>query len=444
MPEMKSVFHVQPAKLLALGFIALILLGAFFLWLPVSTHEGLSFIDALFTATSAVCVTGLSVVDTPTTFTAFGKLVIILLVQVGGIGFVTIAILIAVLLGRRIGLRERLVLQEAYGQISLSGLIRLTQQIALITVVVEGCGALLLAARFIPEYGVGNGLLYSLFHAVSAFNNAGFALWSDNLMGFAHDASVLLVIAALVIVGSVGYTVLLDVVRKKHMRRLSLHSKIMLIGTAALLIVSTLVYLALEWANPQTLGPMAWDDKWLNAFFLAAVSRTAGFNSVDMTGLTDSSVYWTILLMFIGGGPGSTAGGIKVTTLIVLILAVWSVPARREDVQVMGRRIGRDVVFRALAIVFFGGTIVFTGGFLLTLTEPDGVGFHKLIFETVSAFGTGGLSLNFTPHLSPLGKLVIIVIMFLGRVGPLTVAYALAIPPRAKPVRYPKEDVLVG
>nr|MBO2469789.1 Trk family potassium uptake protein [Bacillota bacterium] len=231
MPEMKSVFHVQPAKLLALGFIALILLGAFFLWLPVSTHEGLSFIDALFTATSAVCVTGLSVVDTPTTFTAFGKLVIILLVQVGGIGFVTIAILIAVLLGRRIGLRERLVLQEAYGQISLSGLIRLTQQIVLITVVVEGCGALLLAARFIPEYGVGNGLLYSLFHAVSAFNNAGFALWSDNLMGFAHDASVLLVIAALVIVGSVGYTVLLDVVRKKHMRRLSLHSKIMLIGT---------------------------------------------------------------------------------------------------------------------------------------------------------------------------------------------------------------------
>ncbi|GAB6934572.1 TrkH family potassium uptake protein [Calditerricola yamamurae] len=444
MPEMKSVFHVQPAKLLALGFIALILLGAFLLWLPVSTHEGLSFIDALFTATSAVCVTGLSVVDTPTTFTAFGKLVIMLLVQVGGIGFVTIAILIAVLLGRRIGLRERLVLQEAYGQVSLSGLIRLTQQIALITVVVEGCGAFLLAARFIPEYGVGSGLFYGLFHAVSAFNNAGFALWSDNLMGFAHDASVLLVIGTLVIVGGVGYTVILDVVRKKHMRRLSLHSKMMLIGTAALLIVSTLGYLALEWANPKTLGPMGWGDKWLNAFFMAVVPRTAGFNSVDMTGLTDSSVYWTMLLMFIGGGPGSTAGGIKVTTLIVLILAVWSVLARREDVQAMGRRISRDVVFRALAIVFFGGTIVFTGSFLLTLTEPEGVGFHKLLFETVSAFGTVGLSLNFTPHLSPLGKLVIIVIMFLGRVGPLTVAYALAIPPRAKPVRYPKEDVLVG
>lgn len=444
MPEIKNAFHVQPAKLLALGFLGLILLGAFILWLPVSTHEGISFIDALFTATSAVCVTGLTVVDTSTTFTLFGQIVIMLLIQVGGIGFVTIAILIAVLLGRRIGLRERLVLQQAYGQVSLSGLIRLALQIALVTFLFEGCGTLLLSARFIPDYGVASGLYYGLFHTISAFNHAGFALWPDSLMPFARDPYVLVVTAALVIASSVGYTVILDVAKKRRFRRLSLHSKMMLVGTAVLLFTSTLLYLALEWDNPKTLGTLTGMDKLLNAFFLATTPRSSGFNSVDMAGLTDSSVFLTMLLMFIGGGPGSTAGGVKVTSFLVLVLAVWSVLKRREDVQAMERRISRDIVFRALAIVFFGGVIVFTGSFLLTLTEPDGIGLDRLLFETVSAFGTVGLSLGITPELSPFGKLVISVIMFLGRVGPLTVAYALAIPPRAKLIRYPKEDVLVG
>ena len=434
-----------PAKVLVLGFAALIIIGAFLLILPISTHKGISFIDALFTTTSAVCVTGLVVVDTGTYFTRFGQTVILLLIQVGGLGFMTAGTIIFIVLGRKITLKERLVIQEALNQFSIAGLVRLIKKIVLFTIILEGIGAFLLSFRFIPMFGWGKGIYYSIFHAVSAFCNAGFDLMGNfqSMTGFAEDYLVSGAILFLFIIGGLGFTVLVDIYEKRNFKHLSLHSKIVLTASFLLLLVGTFMVFILEYSNPSTLGEQGLIQKIVNSFFTAATPRTAGFNVLPTDSLMGPTLYFFLVLMFIGASPASTGGGVKTTTFSVLIVAVISIIRGQEDISVFRRRVPFYVLNKSLSIIVISSFIIFLISITLTITENTG--FLSILFETVSAFGTVGLSKGLTPNLSNVGRLLITIIMFTGRVGPLTLTLALAHRLKKKaPFRYPEERILIG
>lgn len=440
---------LEPTQVLVMGFATVILIGAMLLNLPIATASGRSigFLNALFTSTSAVCVTGLVVVDTGTYWSVFGKTVILILIQIGGLGFMTMATLFAMILGKKISLKERLVMQEALNQNTLSGLVRFTQYILLATFVIEGVGALLLSFRFIPQFGWSKGVAFSIFHSISAFNNAGFDITGGgvSLMSYVADPIVNGAIWMLIILGGLGFSVMVDLFNQRNFKRLSLHSKMVLLITGILIGGAFFVYLALEWRNPNTLGELSFGGKFLGAMFQAITPRTAGFNTIDTSQLTDASKLFTIVLMFIGGSPASTAGGIKTVTLGVIILTVISVIRGREDTEIFGKRISRNIVNRSLTIGVVGITIVFVITMILTVTERS-LAFMDVLFEAVSAFGTVGLSLGITSQLSILGRLVIIITMFFGRVGPLTVAFALARQQRKSKstIKYPEDKVIVG
>lgn len=440
---------LDPTQVLVMGFAAVILVGALLLNLPIASQNGesLGFVDALFTATSAVCVTGLVVVDTGTHFTVFGKVVIAALIQIGGLGFMSMATLLFVLLGKKISLKERLVIQEALNQNSLAGLVRFTLYILLGTFIIEAFGALLLSFSFVPEFGLWRGIGYSVFHSLSAFNNAGFDLIGDgrSLTPYVNDAVINLTIMSLIILGGLGFSVIVDVINNKGLKRLSLHTKMVFLITALLIGLGFVVFLLLEWNNPETLGGLSIKGKLLAALFQSVTPRTAGFNTVNIAGLTNASLLMTIVLMFIGGSPASTAGGIKTSTLGVIIFMVVSVVKGRDDTELFGRRISRSIVQRALTIGILGLFLVLIFTMLLTITET-GFSFLEILFETVSAFGTVGLSMGITPELSYIGRLVIIFLMFAGRVGPLTITFALARQQKRNKgmVKYPEDKVLVG
>lgn len=445
---------IRPERMLALGFLGLILVGTVLLALPVSSSDGqsLGWLNSLFTATSAVCVTGLVAVDTGTALSVFGQVVLLVLIQLGGLGFMIFATLIMAALGRRISLRERVLIRESVSVSTFSGLMRITRIYGLMALVIESAGAVLLAVRFIPLYGWGKGIWYAVFHSISAFCNAGFDLMGgySSLTAFGSDAWVLMVIAVLIILGGLGFSVMQEVVngRWRSWRTLSLHARIVLLSSGVLLAVGTVFYALVEWHNPRTLdaGDPSWAEKWVNAFFQSVTMRTAGFNSVDLAGLRDSSKLMSVILMFIGASPASTGGGLKTTTVSVLVLIVLSVIRGHEHVHVFGKRLPSGLLRRALALLFIYLGILLAGTMALTLMEQDGYSFIDLLFESASALATVGVSAIGTPSLRWSSRLVLIPLMFFGRVGPLTLALALANKQDRSQnrLRYPEESIMIG
>lgn len=435
----------NPHQWTVIGFASVIMIGAILLSLPASSTSGSSigFLDALFTAASAVCVTGLTVVDTGTAYTLFGQIVIMLLIQIGGMGFMAYGVIIAVLLGKRIGLKQRILIQESTKATSIQGLVKLVRTIVLITFSFEAAGALILWLRWIPELGVGQSAYYAVFHAVSAFNNAGFGLWPDNLVRYAGDPIVNIVISLLFISGGIGFIVMVDIYKKRNWSKFTLHTKIVLILTAVLIAGGYMIILVLELLNPAVFGGLNWSEKLWAAYFQSVTTRTAGFNSVDLTGLLAATQFLMIFLMFVGASSGSTGGGIKTNTLMVLLAAMYSTIRGRTQVHIFKKRIANEMIFSALSVIIISLGLVLIVAFLLTITEPN-QDFIKLLFEATSAFGTVGLTLGLTYELSPIGKIIIILTMFAGRLGPLTLAFALASRRRDSKIGYPEEKVLIG
>lgn len=438
----QGIIDLSPPRVLALAFATLALVGAGLLKTPWATHSPISWLDALFTATSAVTVTGLVVVDTGTVFTLFGQSVLLVLIQLGGLGFMTFAVLILQLLGGRIGLHQQIILREALNHTSLGSLVRLVKILLSISLAMEAVGMLVLSTQWVPEFGLGEGLYRSLFYSVSAFNNAGFSLDSASLSAYAGNPLVNLTITLLFITGGLGFAVLADLYQRRQFRLLSLHTKLTLTGTLFLIPVSMLLILALEWRNPATLGSLAdWGERLWAAWFQAATPRSAGFNTLDISALQPATVALLTGLMFIGGGSASTAGGIKLTTFIVLILATRAVLRQQAEPVVFGRAISQDTVLRALAIIVISLMAVALATFLLTITEP--FPFQDILFEAMSGFATVGLSRGLTPELSDFGKTVIILCMFVGRLGPLTLAFILTARSKSS-VRYPHGEIYIG
>lgn len=441
---------LAPTQILVMGFAIVILIGAVLLNLPIASQDGQSvgFINALFTSTSAVCVTGLVVVDTGTYWTTFGKTVILILIQVGGLGFMTMATMFFVLLGKKISLRERLVMQEALNQYSLAGIVRFTKYILVGTFIIEGIGALFLSFRFVPEYGWIKGISYGIFHAISAFCNAGFDLIGGgrSLTPYVADPIVNFTIWTLVIVGGIGFSVIVDINNNhRTLKRLSLHTKMVLIITVLLLGVGFGGFLLLEWNNSATLSELSIGGKLMAGFFQAMTPRTAGFNTIPLDEMTNASKMLTMVLMYIGGSPASTAGGIKTATLGVILFTVFSVIRGKEDTELFNRRVSRDIVNRALTVAVIGLTLIMIVTMILMITERH-LNFEDILFEAISAFGTVGLSLGITSELSNTGRLVIVFMMFAGRVGPLTIAFALARRQKKNKgiIKYPEGKILVG
>ncbi len=449
---MRKDMLIRPEQVMAIGFLLIILLGGLLLALPMAAQSGTSIGlgNGLFTATSAVCVTGLVTVDTGTTFTLFGQIVLLCLIQVGGLGFMIFATLIMAALGRRITLQDRVLIRESLSASTLSGLVQLTGWYGLLALSIEGAGAALLAIRFVPAFGWGKGLWYSVWHAVSAFCNAGFDLFGSfsSLTMYAHDPLVLLTVAVLIILGGIGFAVLVDVISSRfRLTECTLHTRIALIMTGALLLAGTVFYALAEWSNSVTLGAVeGGGHKLINAFFQSVTMRTAGFNSVALDGLHDSSKLVSVLLMFVGASSASTGGGVKVTTVAVLLLTVLSVLKADADVTAAKRRLPSALVRRALTILTFYVLILFAGTITISLIEGDKYDMIDVLFETTSALATVGVSSIGTPNLHPASKMVLIPLMYIGRVGPLTMALALArhqSKGRTK-IRYPEETITIG
>lgn len=438
--------RMNPGQALSLGFLCLIALGTLLLMLPIATKDrhSLSFIDALFEATSAVCVTGLVVVDTETTFTVFGQIVLMILIQVGGLGFMTFGVLIALILGKNIGLRGRLMIQESLNQLSIEGMVRLVKFVFGFTLLIEGIGTIILSIRWADDFGFPRSIYYGLFHSISAFNNAGFDIMGQfrSVTEYAGDFTVIMTLSSLFIIGGIGFTVVLDIKRKRSWSSLSLHTKLVLIMTLILNLTGSLLIFVLEYNNPGTLGNLSLKEKILGAYFHGVVPRTAGFNSLNMGELTLSSQFVTMLLMFIGGGSGGTAGGIKVTTFALILLAVWTLIRDQDEVNTMGRRIPKELILRAFSITIYSTALIFFILFILTITEEAPL--NMLIFEVISAFGTVGMSLGLTTELSGIGKALIAFMMFAGRVGPLTLVFALAKNRKKLPYKYAEEKIMIG
>ncbi|KPL59476.1 TrkH family potassium uptake protein [Rossellomorea vietnamensis] len=438
----QKVIRLSPPQLLVVTFLFFIILGMVLLKLPFATTEHISWLDALFTTTSAMTVTGLAVVDTGGAFTLFGEVVVMSLIQIGGLGIMSFAVLIFMMLGKKIGFKERLLLQQALNQTSVGGVIKLVKYLFIFSFIVEGFAVLLLATEWVPEFGWKRGLYVSIFHSISAFNNAGFSLFSDSLMGYVGSPIINLTISFLFILGGIGFTVLVDLWRSKTIRQLSLHTKIMVLGTFIINVMAFMMIFVLEYNNPNTLAHLPLPDKLFASYFQAVTPRTAGFNSLDYGSMERSTLLFTILLMFIGAGSASTGGGIKLTTFVVISLSMIAFLKEKKDIRIFRRTIDQAHIFKALALSMISVLLVFTALFFLEMTEHD-ASFLSLVFEVVSAFGTVGLSMGITGSLSIVGKWVIIIVMFVGKLGPLTLAFSLSRPDKEK-IRYPKEDILTG
>ncbi|WP_340109538.1 TrkH family potassium uptake protein [Pikeienuella sp. HZG-20] len=434
--------RTPPPAILAGLYLLVVLAGALLLKAPPSVVDAVSWPDAVFTSASAVTVTGLAVVDIGTTFTPFGLGVIALLIQLGGLGLMVFAVFVLAALGLPVGLGARAFLRDDLNQTSLADLMSLTRTILKVVLICEAGGAAALLPVFAPEYGLWPGFWHAAFHSISAFNNAGFSTFPQGLVPYALDPIVNSVIPLLIITGGIGYVVIADIWRRRRWRALSMHSKLMLAGTAALIVSSVVIFAALEWSNPRTLGPLG-DPfaKLAVSWFQAVTTRTAGFNTTDIGGLKPSTTMMVISLMVIGGGPTSTAGGIKVTTIMVMLLATVAFFRRRTELSAFGRSIALPQILKVTALVSLSLIIIFLGVFLLTLSHQGA--FLDIAFEVVSAFGTVGLSRGATGDLDGFGRAVIMLIMFVGRVGPLTLGFFLATQSQPR-VRYPAGEVYLG
>lgn len=433
--------QIPPPAILAALYAVLIVTGAALLKLPIATPAPITWSDAIFTAASAVTVTGLVVIDTGSQLTMFGQGVVMVLIQLGGLGLMTFAVLVLSMLGLPVSMSQRIFLREDLNQTSISDLLVLVRGILMVVLACEAVGVALLSIVFVPEFGWGMGLWQALFHTISAFNNAGFALFPDSLSGWVGNPIINLTVPALFIFGGLGFIVVTELYAKRNWRAFSLHTKLMVVGTLALIVWSVLVFAVLEWTNPRTLGGLDWDDRLWASWFQGVTTRTAGFNTVDIGGIHDSTAMMFMSLMVIGGGSTSTAGGIKVTTFIVLLLATIAFFKRRQQLHIFGRSLGPDEVMKVLALTMVSLLTVFMAIFLITISH-DG-DFLDLAFEVTSAFGTVGLSRGATGELDTFGRAIIIAVMFIGRVGPLTLGFFLAT--RSKPrLGYPSSKVYLG
>ncbi|MEW6584566.1 MAG: TrkH family potassium uptake protein [Nitrospirota bacterium] len=441
--------RLSPPRILVIGFLSVILAGSLLLMLPFAHKGECSFIDALFTSTSAVCVTGLIVKDTPNDFTLFGHVVILMLIQIGGLGYMTSATIIFLAAGKRIGITERLTMKEGLNVETLEGVVRFTRSILLFTAVFELAGTLVLTARFLNDYPAADAFLYGLFHAVSAFNNAGFSLFSDNLMRYRGDITVNLTITTLIIVGGIGFMVIMDLKKllRREVNRLTQHSKIVLLTTAGLIVVGAVMIFLNEYANPRTLGIMPVKEKILVSYFSSVTARTAGFNTVDYSLLKTETLFLTITLMFIGASPGSTGGGVKTSTVAIILASLYTTMRGRIDTVLFKRRVPSETVAKAfllmvLAVMF----CTVSNHFIITTQDTQ---YLPSVFEVTSAFGTVGLSTgdggvrSFAALFTPVGKFIIIVTMFVGRLGPLTLAVAVTRQARER-FRYTEGKVIIG
>lgn len=438
---------LNSVQILAVGFIMLIILGAIILSLPISSKSGTytNFLDSLFTSTSAVCVTGLVAVDTGTYWNGFGQFIIILLIQIGGLGFMSIAVFVAALMGKKITLKDRLYVQESMNTLTIEGLVKMVKYVIKFTFIVELIGALFLSTQFIPSFGIGKGIIYSVFHSVSAFCNAGFDIFGDfsSLTNYNTNPIILMTLTLLIIIGGLGFTVIIEIWNYKKTKRLSVHSKIVISLTLSLIVFATIFIFLLEYKNNKTIGNMNLLDKMVNSLFTAVSPRTAGFNSIALDKMTTASIFLTIFLMFIGGSPGSTAGGLKTTTFGVAILTLISVIKGRDDTEAFGRKFSKELVYKAFALLMLGMVLVITVTMILSITEYN-IPFISIFFEATSAFGTAGLTLGITQGLSSIGKVIIIITMYCGRVGPLTVMLALMRKQNTRGFSYPEGKVLIG
>jgi trk system potassium uptake protein TrkH len=439
-----------PAQAVTLSFLGLIVVGAITLSLPLAEAPGASirFVDALFTSTSAVCVTGLVVVDTPNQLSLFGQIVLLLLVQAGGLGYMVLTTVIIFALGGKLSLQERSALREQLNLQSGERLVRFTMTVFKLTLAFELTGAAVLAVNWWSEHGA-RALWLGAFHAVSAFNNAGFSLFSDNLIRYRGDVVVNLVITGLITCGGLGFLVLNELLNRKRSMPLTLQTRLVLSASVLLSVGGALAILALEWDNPFSFSAMPLDERILAAWFHSVSARTAGFNSIDMSGLRATTLFLIMALMFIGASPGGTGGGVKTTTFSVTVAALWATVRGNDDTVLFRRRLGDQLVSQAFFICLISFLVLNGVGVLLMITEPYDV--LKLLFESTSAFGTVGLSvghpgsvLSLSGHMTDAGKVLLILLMIAGRIGPLTVAVALARRQSRPRVRYPEGRVSIG
>jgi len=441
------------SRTVCLGFIAVITAGAILLMMPFSTSSGRwdDPIVALFTSTSAVCVTGLSVVDPGTYFSFWGQLFVVALVQIGGLGYMTTMTFLILLIGRRFDLRHKMAIQQTLDRPGLQESAQVIRSIIGLTLIFELTGVFLLMPVFVPKYGFNQGLWLSIFHSVNSWNNAGFSLFKDNLIGYQSSILLNLVVTGLIIFGGIGYQVIFEmyiwlsdrVQRKKTCVRFSLNYKVATSTTLALLLIGTIAFFFIERKNPETLGSLSFGNQLLGAWFQSVTPRTAGFNTIDIGKMTNAGLFVTIALMFIGASPGGTGGGIKTTTVRVLTSCTKAILQGQENVILYQRQVAIPLILKAVGVLLGSFTTVITATILIALTDPE-LDFIQILFEVVSAFGTVGLSTGITATITPIAKLILIATMYIGRVGVLLLMSAILGDPLPKSVHYPEENLLVG
>lgn len=440
--------HISQTQFIAYGFFLIIITGTLLLMLPISSRDGQSepFLNCLFTAASASCVTGLVVADTWTQWSMFGQVLLLIMIQLGGLGFISIGIFLSIVLRRKIGLKERGLMEESVNTLQIGGMVKLAKRIIIGTAIFEGTGAVILSLRFIPQYGLLHGIWYGIFHSISAFCNAGFDLLGhtgqyNSLCSYAGDWVVIMTISVLIIVGGIGFIVWDDLYRNRwNYRHYLLHTKIVLVTTAAMLIISTVLFFLMERNN--ILVGMNGSEQFLACFFSAVTPRTAGFNNVDTAALTDGSKFLSAILMFVGGSPGSTAGGIKTSTLAVLLLYVYSNIRQTYGVEIFGRRLQDESIRQSACILTINLSLMLTATILIMVMQN--LPMSDVFFETCSAIGTSGMSTGVTRSLNPFSRIVVIVLMYCGRIGSLSFALAFTRSSRKPHVQLPAERITIG
>ena len=443
-----KIISLEPTKIIVFSFIVVILCGTGLLYLPIASNPGqtrISFLDALFTATAATCVTGLTVVDTATQWSYFGQTVILVLVQIGALGLVTITTFFSVLLGKKVGMKGRILAQESLNHFSSEGILRLIKRVILVTFIIEFAGAVIIAIRFIPQFGL-RGIYMSLFHSISSFCNAGYDLMGNfqSLSNYKNDPLILLITASLIIIGGLGFLVWKDLYEFKKNRQFLVHTKLVLVFTGILLVFGTLYTFIFEYNNPDTLGQLSTPGKLLNAFFHSVCLRTAGYNTLSVSQMREITKVLNILLMFIGASPSSTGGGVKVTTFGIIMAAIFSQIRGRDETIIFKHRIAHNLVIKALSIIFMSLIIVIT--VTTIILAIDGFSFIDTLYEATAAFSTAGASSLGTLNYHPASRIILMITMFLGRVGPLTFALSLTLKNGKKngDKIYPEGKIIVG
>jgi len=445
--------HLTPPRVFVLSFLIIILTGTFLLWLPFSSSKKpLTFIDALFTSTSAVCVTGLSVIDISSDLSYFGQFVTLILFQLGGIGIITFSVFFFHLMGISIPFKEREIIQSSFSPSKRQDFQLILKYVLLSTFTIEFFGSLALSVRFLEDFSFGKAVYYSIYHAVSAFNNCGYSLFPNSFMDYKGDTFINLTIMALIILGGIGFFVQFEILsywrHRKKRKRLSLHTKIVLITTLTLICLGALFFYLFE--RNYTIRDLPFKTKILVSFFQSVTARTAGFNTIEIGRLTNDTILILMMLMFIGASPGSTGGGVKTTSFALLIIMLWNRLKGNEEVNVMNRTIPKELMSKIVSIIFAS---VLSIGIVLSLvlfTSNKSVDFFnrnlfiEYLFDTISAFGTVGLSMGITPYLNNVQKVIISAMMFIGRVGPLTFAFSLTVKPKRASIKYAEEEIMVG